>query len=81
MLQKTGFIAFVNEALLDEDREGAQDLRFVARIEREIGMLPVAEDAEPLELLALDIDEFARERLGSLAHFQRRQVRAIPSPL
>ena len=43
VLQKTGFLRFVDEALFDEDREGAEDLRFVGRIEREIRMLPIAE--------------------------------------
>ena len=65
--------AFVNEAFLDEDREGAENFRFVSRIEREIGMLPIAEDAEPLELLALDVDKLARERFRFLAHLERRK--------
>ncbi len=37
-------------------------------------MLPIAKDAEPLELLALDIDEFARKRFRFLAHFERRKA-------
>ena len=36
-------------------------------------MFPVAEDAEPLKLLALDVDEFARKRFGFFADFQRRK--------
>ena len=35
--------AFVNETFLDEDREGAKDLRFVGRVQRQVGMLPIAE--------------------------------------
>ena len=65
MLQKTGFLAFVNQPLFHEDGEGAQDLRFVGRVERQIRLLPIAEHAEPLELLALDIDELARERFAA----------------
>ena len=66
--------AFVNEAFFDKDREGAQNLRFIGGVERQIGMLPIAEDAEPLELLALDIDELAGKGLGFLAHFERREA-------
>ena len=35
--------AFVNEALFDEDREGAENFRFVGGVERQIRMLPIAE--------------------------------------
>src|SRR4051794_12112320 len=49
--------AFINEPLLHENRERAQDIRFVTGIEGEVRVLPLAENAEPFELLALDIDE------------------------
>ena len=64
---------FVNQTFLDEDREGAQDLGFVLRIEREIRTLPIAEDTEPFELLALNADKLARERFRFLAHLERRK--------
>ncbi len=67
-------LRFVNEPLLHENGEGAEDVRFVGGIEREVGMLPIAEDAEAFELLALDIDKLARELLGTLPHFQRREA-------
>jgi hypothetical protein len=34
-------------------------------------MFPVAEHAEPLELFALDVDEFSRKRFGFLTDLQR----------
>src|ERR1044072_8799950 len=55
--------AFVNETLFDKDCEGAENFRFVGGIERQVWMIPIAEDAEPLELPALNADELARERL------------------
>ena len=36
-------------------------------------MLPIAEDPEPLELLALNADKLTRERFRFLAHLQRRK--------
>ncbi len=65
---------FVNEALLDENGERLQDLRLVSRVEREIGILPVAEHAEALKLPALDLDEAARKGLRALPHFHRREA-------
>src|SRR5215813_12847681 len=37
-------------------------------------MIPIAKNPEPLELLPLDVDEFARERLRSFANFKRRKT-------
>src|SRR5690349_13556964 len=37
-------------------------------------MIPVAKNAEALELLALDVDEFARERLRTFPDLQRRKA-------
>ena len=41
-------------------------------------MFPIAEDAEPFELLALDIDEFARKRFAIFCAPQAAIARAIP---
>ena len=68
------FLRLINQTLLNKDRERAQDFRFVFGIERQIGMLPIAEDAEAFELRALKIDILARERIAPFAHFQRRQI-------
>ena len=70
---KDRLLRFVDQPFLDEDGERAQNLRFVCGIQRQIWMLPIAQDAEPFELLALDVDELARECLRFLAHFQRRK--------
>src|ERR1051326_3351241 len=37
-------------------------------------MLPVAENAEPFELLALEIDVLAGKSFGTFANFQRRKI-------
>ena len=37
-------------------------------------MFPIAEDAEPLELFALNIDELSRERFTPFSDFQRRKL-------
>src|SRR5439155_23825401 len=39
----------------------------------QIRMIPIAKNAQSLELLALDIDEFSRKRFGFFADFQRRK--------
>ena len=53
-------LALVNEPLFHERGKSADDLRLVSGRERQVRILPVAEHAEPPELLALDIDELAR---------------------
>jgi len=37
-------------------------------------MFPIAKNAEAFELLALDIDKFARESFATFTHFQWREV-------
>ncbi len=50
-------LGLVDEALLGEGGELAHDRRLVAGRHREVGVLPFAHHAQPLELLALDADE------------------------
>ena len=64
----------VNQTFFHEDGEGAQDLGFVFGIHGEVGMFPIAENAEALELLALNIDELAGKSFATFAHFQWREV-------
>jgi len=45
-------------------------LTFVLIVHRQVGVVPVAEHAEPLELLLLDGDEFLRIVAALTAHFQ-----------
>ena len=37
-------------------------------------MFPIAEHAEPLELFALDVDEFSRKRFALFADLERRKL-------
>ena len=67
-------LRLVHQAFLNENRERTQDLRFVFGIHRQIRMFPVAEHAEPLELFALDVDEFSRKRFALFADLQRRKL-------
>ena len=50
-------LALVDQALLDEAAERARDRRLVPEVHRQVGLIPVAEDAEPLELLGHRADE------------------------
>src|ERR1700676_2746117 len=47
-------------AILDDDGKGTQLFGLEPRHHRQIWMIPVAEDAEPLEIAALRIDLFVR---------------------
>src|SRR6266550_6162371 len=66
---------FVNQTFLNEDGEGAQNLRLVSGIHGEIGMFPIAENAEAFELFALNIDKFARESFATFADLAPLEVR------
>ena len=70
-------LRLVHQAFLNENRERAQDFRFVLGIHRQIWMFPVAEHAEPLELFALDVDEFSRKRFASFSGPPAEKARAI----
>ncbi len=50
-------LALVDESLLDELPERARDRRLVLEVHRQVRVLPVAEDAEALELPGHDPDE------------------------
>ncbi len=60
----------VNQPFVHKNREGAKDFRFVLRIHGQVRIFPVAQHAEPLELLALNPHVFARERFGFFADFE-----------
>ena len=55
-----GLLGLVDEVLLDERGELSDDGGLIPRVHREIGVLPLAHDAESLELFALDRDEALR---------------------
>ncbi len=77
-------LAAINKAFLNDVREQSQFIGLVFLVERQIGIVPVAQHTEPLELRALNVDVFAgvgvagpadRHRVGAgiagLAHFLR----------
>src|SRR5438067_1414329 len=68
---KDWLLRLINETFLNKHRESAQNFRFVFGIHRQIWMLPIAEDTQSLELLALDIDKLSRERFRFLADCER----------
>src|SRR3989442_1836952 len=62
-----GFLAAINKALLDNVSEQTQFVCFVIVVQCEIGIVPIAEDTEAFELLALEVDVFAGISLACFA--------------
>ena len=50
-------LALVDEAALDELAERARDVRLIPRVHRQVVVVPVAEDHQPLELVGHHVDE------------------------
>src|SRR6266511_3381026 len=73
---KNRLLRLINETFLNEYGESAQDFRFIFGIHRQIRILPIAKDAQSLELLALDVDELSRKRFRLFANLQRKIGRA-----
>src|SRR6267142_124178 len=71
---KNRLFRLINETFVNKYSESAQDFCLIFGIHRQIRMLPIAEDAEPFELLALDIDELSRKRFRSFANLKRRKA-------
>ena len=61
------FFAAINEAFLDDVREEPQFIGFVFLVQCEIGVFPIAEYAEALELHSLQVDVLAGIGLAGLA--------------
>ena len=59
--------AAIDKALFHDVREQAQFVGFVFLVEREIRIVPIAKDAEPFELHALDINELAGVGVAGVA--------------
>ena len=68
------FFAAINKPLVHQLGEQPQLFRLVLGMEREVRIVPLAEHAEPLELLALFVDELQRVRLAGFADRRRRGV-------
>ena len=47
-------------ALVQQVGQDVEDAGLVSRVERQVGIVPVAQHAEPAELLALDVDPLHR---------------------
>ncbi len=60
-------LSFIEAPVSNELPQLAHDRGLVAEIHGEVGVLPVAEHAQPLELLALDVDELFRIFAAELA--------------
>ncbi len=69
-----GLLALVDEPLLDELTKRPGDCRLVAKIHRQVQMVPVAEDAEALEFLAHDADEARRIRATGAPEIGQRHL-------
>src|ERR1035437_9097051 len=57
----------INKALLDDVGEQAEFIGLVFLVQREVGIFPIAENAETFELRALEINELARVSVTSFA--------------
>ena len=64
-----GLLGLVDGTVFDELGEDAEDARLVGRIHGEVGIFPIAEDAEALEGGALDIDKAFGEFRAAAADF------------
>src|SRR6266446_3675251 len=62
-----GFLAAINKASLDNVGEQTQFVCFVFFVQREVGIVPIAEDTQAFELFALEVDVFAGISLAGFA--------------
>ena len=60
--------AAINKALGHDVREQAQFVGLVFLVQREIRIFPIAKDAQPFELRALEINEFAGVGVAGFAN-------------
>ena len=67
-------LPFVDEALLDELPEGAHDGGLVLEVHREVQVVPVAEDAQTLELDTHHVDEARGVRPAGTAEVGDRHL-------
>ncbi len=67
-------LALVEAAVLCEARQFTGGGPFVARVHGQVGLVPVAEDPEALELLALDADELGGVLAAELSHLELRDL-------
>ena len=61
------FLALVDKPFFDECRKDTDDVGLILGREREVGILPVTEDAEAAEGIPLDVDVLTGKGLGTAA--------------
>src|SRR2546430_17210006 len=69
--------SFIDAPLRDEFPELAEDRGLIRRVHREVGMLPVAQHAEALALLALDPEILLSVLTAEFADRQRSEERRV----
>ena len=74
-------LAFVDQALLDEPAERARDRRLILEVHRQVRIVPRAEDAEALELLAHRADEALGVRAARAAEVGDRHLALLRAEL
>src|SRR5689334_2188691 len=65
-----GLLALVDHVLVDELSERAHDRRLVFEFERLVRVVPRADDAEPLEVFALNVDVLLSVRTAGAAEIR-----------
>ena len=70
-------LAFVDQPLLHESAERTRDRRLVPEVHRDVGVIPVAEDAEALELFGHHADEPLGVGAAGAAKVGHRHVAAL----
>ncbi len=73
--------AFVNEAAFDEAGKQPSRLGFVMVRHGDIGIFPLAQDAEPLKITRLSLQSVGRKFTTSATDAQRRHVRFLRAQL
>ena len=74
-------LALVNQPLLDETAKRSRDRRLIGEVHRQVEVIPVAEDAEPLELRRHHVDEARRVRAAGTAELGDREVALLGAEL
>ena len=74
-------LPLVDEAALDELAERPRDVRLIARVHRQVVVVPVAEDHQPLELARHHVDEAAGVVTAGAANLGHRHVALLRAEL
>ncbi len=76
-----GLLALVDEPLLDEFAERARDGRLILEVHRQVQVIPVAKDAQALELAAHHVDEARGVSAAGAAEIRWRHVALLGAEL